>query len=113
MQLCHSLPSIKYPTPYMQKINMERMTIRKPVNQGQDVNENRFMTVNLLPKVSTNFRSQMMNLNFDKMTWRGDAWIKKAENPDYNLIDTAIYKFPKTKKTTIKPLPRNRSVKLL
>ena len=43
------------------------------------------------------------------MPKRSEAWIKTMENPDYNLIDTEVYKFPKAKVAVIKPLPRNRS----
>lgn len=74
-----------------------------------DVNENRFVTQNLLPDICTSAKKIMVNINFDKMSRRSAEWDRKQESPDYKMIDTEIYKFPKSKVTKIKPLVRNRS----
>jgi hypothetical protein len=113
LSLCYSLPEIKLPSRYMQNINFNKMSCRAPVNKGQDVNEQRFVQQNLFPHVWTKNMVKPRNINIEKMPIRGDAWIKPMENPDYPLIDTNVYKFPKSKITVIKPLPRNRSEALL
>lgn len=92
---------------------MQKMSTRKPVNQGQDVNENRFVTANLLPNICTSSKKIMIDVNFDKMSKRSGDWQRKEESPDYKMVDTELYKFPKSKVTKIKPLVRNRSQQVL